>query len=98
MHKVVYQHAIDNYIDRVLDGDPPHPPQDVRMYAESRIEQCIDFPDEVIEGKDGKPQIHLKDGMAVPVGVPHPGPGKLRPYNEDDDKVYAPTVYEAGGV
>lgn len=93
MRKVIYEHAVDNYIERVLKDAPDYQEGDVRMYAKSRICQTVDHPDQVVEKDDGRPQVHLKDSMAVIVGVPHHGEGKYRPYREDDEKVYIPTVY-----
>lgn len=94
MNKVIYEHAVDNYIERVLEGVQIHKEGDVRMFARSRIGQCVDHPERVIEKEDGRPQIHFKDSMAVIVGVPHHGEGKYRPYREEDEKVYVPTVYK----
>lgn len=98
----ISKHAIDNYIERVLDSNPEDEDEDVRKQIEMRIIDIVYDPDQVYHGEKDKPQIHIKGDAAVVVGVEDPrkgvtrnGNAELGPYNTLIDKIVVPTVYHS---
>lgn len=78
----VTRHSIQNYIIRILDiNNPNQVSDDVWERAKSEIRAAAIDPDIIYQVEKDSCPIHIKDGIAVPVG------------EEEDGTQYVPTTY-----
>lgn len=94
----ITEHSVDNYIDRILNVDPEEQGSSVRDWCRAEILKVVLHPEEIKHNKQDMPQIHIKDGIAVPVGrkVGNYYEEDLKPYNDlDNDDIIVPTCYRS---
>lgn len=91
----IWDHAIERYIERILDIDVENPPDEMIKSARDEIVKAIEDPDIIYHEKDGMPQIHIRNNAGVVVGVGIDGADKILPYKSLDENIAVPTVYES---
>ena len=69
----ILEHARDRYLRRVKGVNPEIASEDMRMEANSAIEEAVTSPLVKYHGKADKPPVHIKGEVAVPVDAKNPG-------------------------
>lgn len=91
----VHPHAIGNCLERVMDVDEDEASTAQEREAASRILLAVAEPDWIYHGKKEMPPIHVKDGIAIPVGVEMEDSDNLRPYSSYMEDLVVMTTYKA---
>lgn len=91
----VERHAVRQYISRVLGKNPEDTSPFIWEVARTEVEEAIFRPDWVYHGKEDMPQIHVRNEVAVPVGVEKHGRDRLTPYESTEENLVVPTSYHA---
>ena len=91
----IKDHAVEQYIRRVMGIDPDEATEHIKISARQEIILAVDYPDDVYHGRKEMAQIHLRNGAGVVVGVNTEVDGKLRPYTDEDNEFVVPTVYDS---
>lgn len=89
----IEEHAVEKYISRVKDKEPNKASEEDVTEARLSITMAVLYPEHVYHGKPDMCQIHIRDNIAVPVGVEKDIEGKLYPYESVDDDLVVPTSY-----
>lgn len=76
----VFTHAVDTYINRVLNGDAHHADSETRQTVELEIKKAIYQPDMIHHSDPSKAPIHIKNEAAIVVGI-RESDGYYVPYN-----------------
>lgn len=63
----IHEHAIDRYIERVLELRVEQAGDAVRDMARDEILKAAQYPNTVYHEKEDEPPIHIKQEVAVPV-------------------------------
>lgn len=96
MNVVIYEHAKNNYLKRIEGYEEVHNSLWKRIVAENKIKEAVKNPDKIIAEEEDKPQVHIKDNLAVIVGVETDEQGQYKPYTDlEEDNIVVPTVYES---
>lgn len=77
---IVYDHALDNYLMRVLNIEYGQAGGNVVEYAKEQIKEAVNNPDNIFNKEKGSPPVHIRNGAAVVV-------------KEEDGEKVIPTVY-----
>lgn len=65
----VFTHAVDTYINRVLNGDAYHADPQTREKVQLEIKKAVFQPDHIHHSDPSKAPIHIKNGAAIVVGI-----------------------------
>lgn len=95
MNVEVHPHAVGNCLERVLDIPEEDATEDQKEEATKKILKAVASPDWIYHQKKDMAQIHVKGGVAVPVGVPGEEEGMILPYNSLNQGLKVPTAYKA---
>lgn len=82
----ITDHAVDRYIERVLNIEKSMAGDDIREMGKKKIKEAAESPDEVINPEKDKAPIHVKGLLAIPVDEEGDGTGNTT----------VPTVYHKG--
>jgi len=80
----VYDHAVQNYIERVLGLEYGQEGEDVREFAKEQIIKSVQEPDNIYKKQEGNPPVNIHNGCASIVRT------------TDEGNKEVPTVYKAG--
>lgn len=81
----IIEHAVDRYIENVLEKDVEDVTQDRREEVKDRIKQAVNEPTVIYHGEKDKAPVHILGGAAVIVDPDGDGTGE----------VTVPTVYKS---
>ena len=87
MKVLVYSHAVDNYISRVLGMERNQVKGGVEQFVEEQLTKLAENPDMVYDELDDKPPIHIRNGCAAPV---------VSSTGSDEKEVKVKTAYNSG--
>lgn len=91
----IYDHAVDQYLERIKNKSPNTSSLE-RVIAKRKIKEAVEQPDKILSTEEDKPQIHVKDNVAVIVGVRGEHEGHYEPYSDfEEDNLVVPTVYKS---
>lgn len=98
----IEEHALKQYVKRVLDQDPDDVASEIFRTAYLEIYLAVIDPDWIYHEKKNMAPVHVRGGIAVPVGTREEvddskklGEGRVVPYSSMKDDLTVPTVYEA---
>lgn len=95
MRLEIYEHAKDQYIKRIRGKDKTNRSLLDRVQAETAIRDAVLNPEKILVDET-RPQIHIKDNVAVIVGVETDIDGEYAPYTDmEEDDIVVPTVYKS---
>ena len=63
----IHEHAVDRYIERVLNLEPEQAGESIRELVKLRIEDTAMRPEDTYHGEEDRPPSHIKGDGAVPV-------------------------------
>lgn len=92
MNITIYDHAVDNYLERILNVDREMVSDKIRSFCRKQIIEGIENPDEVLSKDKDMPPIYIKGDVAIIVATGKNEEGKYI-YSSQDDKLIIPTVY-----
>jgi len=91
---IVYDHALQNYLERVLNLEEEQAGERIQEFAKEQIILAARSPEIIYRREQMEPNtpdrdedcpIHVRNGCAVPVKE-----------DEEDGTIFIPTVYKAG--
>jgi len=89
-------HAVDKYIERVLQEPDKTSDYYLREEAATQILLAVADPDVVYHGDKEMSQIHIKNNCEIPVGIREQENGDIYPYESLNQDLYVPTCYPSG--
>lgn len=92
---LIYDHAVDKYIMRILNHDPENIGENVREFVEKQIIKVYENPDEIRSMKKNMPPFYIKDNVALIVANKKEkiGNNTIYKYERDGGDIIIPTVY-----
>lgn len=82
---IIFEHAVDMYVERVLNEDPTDYSLDTRDDARTEIKKTFRGPDFKGVFEQGSSPIYIRGDVAFPVVMDH----------DDYDELVIPTVYNS---
>lgn len=79
----ITEHAIDNYISRIIGADPHQTGETIRKRATDKIRDTVNKPGRVHKRSGEKVPVYIKGDIAVPVG------------KDPGGELYVPTTYHS---
>lgn len=89
-------HAIDKYIERIMERPDETDDYYLREEAITQILIAVADPDVIYHGKKDMSQIHIKENCEIPVGVRKEKNGDVYAYKSLNQDLYVPTCYPYG--
>lgn len=94
---LIYDHAVDNFLNRILNKDPDVVGDSVREYARDEIKKTYYNPEQIKCIKDDMPPIWIRGQVAAVVATDKKVVGDNTIYKYDPDKgensIIIPTIY-----
>lgn len=92
---LIYEHAIDKYISRVMNVDPSSVGENIRKFAKRKIKEAYENPEEIRSTKKNMPPFYIKDDTAIVVANEKKKIGERTIYKFDgnENNIIIPTVY-----
>jgi hypothetical protein len=91
----IYTHAIDNYINRIIEEDPLETDAEERESIKKKIRIAAVKPERIHHSEPEKPPIHIRDKIAAVVGVKNDRDNYV-PYEDfGEDNIVVPAVYHS---
>lgn len=87
------EHALHQYAKNVLNKRPDDLSEEDRVEIRKQITRAVMDPELVYHKKKKMPQIHIREKIAIPVGVDRENENTLGPYDNLAQDLKIPTVY-----
>lgn len=79
----ITEHAIDNYISRIIGVEPEQTGESIRKRAADKILQTVNTPDRIHKRANENIPVYIRGDVAVPVG------------KDPSGELYVPTTYNS---
>lgn len=93
---IIYDHAVNNYVKRVLKLPKENVENAIKEFAKEQIEKAYNEPEQVLNIDQDMPPLYVRNGAAVVVAnnKKQVNGDTIYTYIEDGGEVIIPTVYD----